>query len=115
MCLLESTHDHPSKWPLRVLKRPFRAALSPVADKGTGPTAMAAPPPPAHAGERTVRVLAVALTVPSCARRVTACLVGFCERSECPSVSTPSTECEYSGPPFFVTPCQHLENSTRVP
>ncbi len=49
---------------------PFRAALSPAADKGTGTTAMAAPQPPAHAGERTVQVLAFVLTVPSCARRV---------------------------------------------
>ena len=37
----------------------FRAALSPAADKGTGTTAMAAPQPPALAGERTVLVLMV--------------------------------------------------------
>jgi hypothetical protein len=40
-----------------------RAALSPAADKGTGTIAMAAPPPPAHAGERTLQVLAVVLRV----------------------------------------------------
>jgi hypothetical protein len=44
---------------------PFRAALSPAADKGTGPTAMAAPQPPVHAGERTLLVLAFVLRVPS--------------------------------------------------
>ena len=44
---------------------PFRAALSPAADKGTGTTAMAAPQPPAHAGERTLLVLAVVLRGPS--------------------------------------------------
>ena len=36
-----------------------RAALSPAAAKGTGTTAMAAPQPPALAGERTVLVLMV--------------------------------------------------------
>jgi hypothetical protein len=44
---------------------PFRAAPSPAADKGTGTTAKAAPQPPAHAGERTVRVLTVVVRVPS--------------------------------------------------
>ncbi len=43
----------------------FRAALSPAADKGTGTTAMAAPQPPAHAGERTLLVPAVVVSVPS--------------------------------------------------
>jgi hypothetical protein len=43
----------------------FRAALSPAADEGTGTTAMAAPQPPAHAGERTLLLLLVVLRVPS--------------------------------------------------
>ncbi len=42
----------------------FRAALSPAADKGTG-----TPQPPAHAGERTLRLLTVVLTVLSWALR----------------------------------------------
>jgi hypothetical protein len=44
---------------------PFRAALSPAADKGTGTTAMAAPQPPAHVGERTLLVLAFVIRAPS--------------------------------------------------
>ncbi len=44
---------------------PFRAALSPVADKGTGTFANAAPQPPAQSGERTLLAFTVVLTVPS--------------------------------------------------
>ena len=43
----------------------WRAALSPAADKGTGTTAMAAPQPPAHAGERTLLAFTVVVRVPS--------------------------------------------------
>ena len=49
----------------RIRAFPFRAALSPAADKGNGTTAMAAPQPPAHAGERALLVLTVVLKVPS--------------------------------------------------
>jgi hypothetical protein len=44
---------------------PFRAALSPAADKGTGTTAVAASQPPAHADERTLLLLTVVVRVPS--------------------------------------------------
>ncbi len=50
-----------------------RAALSPVADKGTGTTAMAAPQPPAHPASARVR-----------------------SQSALVLVSTESTACEYS-------------------
>jgi hypothetical protein len=49
----------------RIYAFPFRAALSPAADKGTGTTATAAPQPPAHAGERTLLLLTVVVRVPS--------------------------------------------------
>jgi hypothetical protein len=60
------TPDSRSEWPMEVICAfPSRAALSPAADKATG-----TPQPPAHAGERTLQVLAVVLRVPLCARRV---------------------------------------------
>ena len=60
------TPDIRSEWPMELIcALLFRAALSPAAYKGTGTTAMAAPQPPAHAGERTLLVLAVVLRGPS--------------------------------------------------
>ncbi len=55
-------HDRPME---RIYALLCRAALSPAADKGTGTTAKDAPQPPAHAGERTLLVLALVVRVPS--------------------------------------------------